>query len=648
MYKKVVGGWFVYLVSTQISSGRAGSARFGGHLGYPSPSVAYIMARASRKANGSKAKSNSVQEYLDLISLQKQQFDQMRANYSHQNTQLAKSNSMLMIKITDLETKISELVQENVQLRSRLSVTELRFKERLNQSFNLLEHGAFQRFDEIVNLFAVVRAQQGLRPESAAATEQAQRRFKGLEQRGVSPKVVGFDVPSSDSVRGERETLDDRAQQHQEADSMELNVEETQPLRKKRRRSSRRESLFIPSDFDFSNDSLENALKEADKSRSAKDEAPSVAEDTITEEKHRESASRTTEQGESESRTKEASGTLTQSNEDGMGNDKSLQKEGTQQEDAANFTHSIIEYFIPEEYDVGSSDVANTSKSKLEVYRDDNEIESSQSTSSGECKELTGELSSAQPPFVQIPASSQSKIKHSLKPPRTSQRKIVVDEVMPHNDYSDATRPRRTRGKAVDYKWPSLRAKMRRPTDKLVDATTVTDIHELQVPTNRKLRKQREGVADSADVHGETDHEQDPEQSPAAEDVSVGLQSINSNIQKDEVSDQPLQATEVTQALPEDLPLRQPMALKDITNKIHIVQKPKKSLAKKPIIGDVSDENSYYGDDTSASGLRLNEGDLSVFDLIGGVKCSNIPKTHRARAKAERQVGKKPAFKVST
>ena len=48
----------------------------------------------------------------------------------------------------------------------------------------------------------------------------------------------------------------------------------------------------------------------------------------------------------------------------------------------------------------------------------------------------------------------------------------MADEVLPS---IKPERPRRTRGKVVDYTLPSLRVKMRRPSEKLVDATTFVE-----------------------------------------------------------------------------------------------------------------------------------------------------------------------------
>ncbi|AET39124.1 Sgo1p Ecym_4043 [Eremothecium cymbalariae DBVPG len=623
------------------------------------------MGRALKRTGRGKQQSNSVQEYLDLISLQKQQFEQMRSNYTQQNSQLAKSNSMLMIKVADLETKISELVQENVQLRSRVSVTELKFKERLNESFNLLEHDVLQRFDDVVNLFTVIREQQGLQECGIANKKSTLKRFKNTEYGISSPKVVEFNVPiNKDNCNNHTESTNEvecSNQQLNDSSSIEINLEETQPLKKKRRKSSRRESLFIPSDFDFSNDSLENALKDFESPKPTDEDRRSIATGTINEEMNhddidnehmnsQEAASmqktqglRTTELEEDE-REEEL-------DEEILDAEKDL-RDDNQHDETANFTHSIIEYFIPEEEDE-SAEVSNTSKSKLEVYKDNKEKETTFVVATN--LQDHSELISSKMPFVQIPLSSQSKIKHSMKPPRLNQRKIVVDEVMPQNGYNDSTRPRRTRGKAVDYKWPSLRAKMRRPTDKLVDATTVTDIHELQVTTNRRLRKSKgvgsarcEELNHSKSLHKEEnsiDDNRNRNEAEVNEQEHIEEQIISENNEKNKI------VLQLPPVLKErrinESPIRKPMVLKDITNKRYVNQKNKKVLSKKPIVGDISDENSYYIDESSKSSFRLSEDDLSVFDLIGGAKCSSMPKTHRARAKAERQgIKKVTPFKV--
>lgn len=72
-----------------------------------------------------------------------------------------------------------------------------------------------------------------------------------------------------------------------------------------------------------------------------------------------------------------------------------------------------------------------------------------------------------------------------------SNSEITTQESSPQDsDSTPAGRTRRTRGKNVNYKLPSLRAKMRRPTKKFVDATIVTNINDLQVKKEKLFNKQ--------------------------------------------------------------------------------------------------------------------------------------------------------------
>ena len=126
------------------------------------------MARSVRKKpanpaeNGNNTSNPSeqlpqIQQFQDLIDLQKAQFENIKSSYIQQNSQLAKSNSSLMMKIADMEKKVSELVQENVVLRSKLSMSELKYKEKLNSQFQILEKGVYQRFEEVVHIFTTVK-----------------------------------------------------------------------------------------------------------------------------------------------------------------------------------------------------------------------------------------------------------------------------------------------------------------------------------------------------------------------------------------------------------------------------------------------------------------------------------------------------------
>lgn len=594
------------------------------------------MTRAPKKVGVGKLKAGCDQEYVNLINMQKQQFEQMKRNYTQQNTQLAKSNSLQMVKISDLESRISELVQENVQLRSRLSMTDVRSKERLNWCFGVLEQGVFQRFDEVLKIFSGLREEQGLGKANGKVLDRVSEQCEG--NRMLSGKLVEFNIPKG-SLVGSTERWS--------GDTIELSGDEVVPMRKKRRKSSRRESLFIPSDFDFSNESQENGVKDFGSPEKTRSPGDSVERDIISEEKtlalENENGCREDEEMLNKNNNMIEDGPVSESavfslhdeNNDQDDNASRKNQNDDQLDETGNFTHSIIEYFIPEER--GSDEPehsGNTSNSRIEVYRDASSCDSTSKNG----LESYHESTSLQPSFVQIPVLSQSKIKHSMKPPRSTPRKRVIDEGMPQNGYSNSTRQRRTRGKAVDYKWPSLRAKMRRPTAELVDATTVTDIHDLQVTTRRKLRKAK----DAMDM---TDNEQQ-------------LSSVSNENSNHEICDKRPSldfkdhATKDTLPIPVEAketqsPRRKPMILKDITNKQPVIQKTKKLLSKRPIIDDINDENSYYHEESSKTSFRLNEDDFSVFDLISDIKSSKITKTHRAKARAEKYTSKKVSMNDS-
>ena len=98
-----------------------------------------------------------IQEFQNLMDLESQKVENIRQSYSRQNSLLAKDNSILKIKVNSLEKKISQLVQENVTLRSKTSISEAIYRERLSNQLQVIENGIIQRFDEIFYMFENVR-----------------------------------------------------------------------------------------------------------------------------------------------------------------------------------------------------------------------------------------------------------------------------------------------------------------------------------------------------------------------------------------------------------------------------------------------------------------------------------------------------------
>lgn len=426
-----------------------------------------------------------------------------------------------------------------------------------------------------------------------------------------------------------------------EASSISTRADHSPPS-KRRRKSSRRESLFHPSDFEFSDH------EGVDRETNAQAPTATEVESPIT---------LPTSDPEAQQKTNDPNT---------VGRETVLPNDSV--EESCNFTNSLIDYSIPEEVlEASSVSTPSAALNKVNVYHD--------STSQSETELVPGlskpsryashnfENESAQdkttqqqqPSFIQNSTSSQKKVKHSMK--ARGAPKKMIDEVMPTtggstSELSDTSRSRRTRGKAINYALPSLRAKMRRPTEKLVDATTVTNIRDLQVRTGRRKSSSKsrdstpfengaqidqEVTLEVQDKKTGTEHDLNHDDTPASP-------SKNLEVLVDSKRSSPSENTE-----PKSTTKSNP--LKDITNNAPAKPLGKtKKLFKKPIVGDLGDENSYSYEESSTNrsmSFRVNEEDLSVFDLLDDLKTNTLPKTHRAKAKkvADKR-GRKPAFRL--
>ncbi|SCU85406.1 LAME_0D01222g1_1 [Lachancea meyersii CBS 8951] len=580
-----------------------------------------------------------IQQFQDLIDIQKNEFENVRAGLSQQNVQLARSNSGLMIKVREMDESISELIQENVLLRSKMSLKEHQFKERLAAAIGALEEGVLQRFDEILHMFESVRRKQSLDvpPESLARRSALMNEPRSIlkkngsrNSRDNSTTAIAFSE-NRNQVFSPEPCISTK---HTVAPSEGA----TSPAAKKRRKSSRRESLFQPSDFEFSD-------------FPANDDTSTTEQPPMT----NPSSATTTEERKSPS---------PEGFEEAL-NDSNLPPVPLQDsvEESCNFTNSLIEYSIPEELPEKAieSSVTSDTPGKVQVYRDhgielpNNDMQLLPSTTTNKAQRAHSSSAEVQhPTFVQNATSSQKKVKHSMKS-RGSQKRII-DEVMPTTrgsteDLSDCSRSKRTRGKEINYALPSLRAKMRRPTEKLVDATTVINIRDLQVEGNR--RKSGSYSRDGTPLLGEESIY--TSQPSARKDTPEVLQQappthghISAPKESEKIAEKSI-TSPLSSAYSPNIPKLVP--LKDITNKApgKLSMKTKK-LFKKPIVGDLGSENSCSFDESSgnrSTSFRVNEEDLSLLNLLDDLKANTVPKTHRAKARQEAEKrGRKPAFRL--
>lgn len=549
-----------------------------------------------------------IQELQNLMDSQTSKVEAIRASYSQQNTQLAKANSSLMMRLSELERKVGELVKENVSLRSTVSMGEFHYKKRLSEQLDVLENGISHRVEEIFHMFDRVRMKENLSPEPSLSRFNElksilrNRRTSGSSLDGrKSANSIQFIETDDQSVHtgsaGSNETTESNDRQDDESS------------RKKRRKSSRRESIFLPTDFDFPYHEPE---PEPEPEKEPEPEPRKVSDDVSEDEQ------------------------LEPSIESHAANDVVAQddNEGSDHAEASfNFTNSIIEYSIPEE--VAPSTSAGTdqlSSSKIEVFRDEPEAVIT----------LQKEREINDAAFV--PLSTQNKVKHSMRTPGARGRSKIVDEVMPTTNNGsgacdiDFTRTRRTRGKAIDYTLPSLRAKMRRPTEKFVDATTFTSIHELQVTNARKKDRRHQPRRSNApitlkeSVVDTSDNQIAKTQSKGKEETLAVSEATLPDQPKPLVAHKPESTMIKNKITFQDKPI-----LKDITNKPK-ANKTRK-LLKNAIINDICDTQPSAHDETfdssgsNGSSFRLHEEDLSVFDLIGSNKVKPSNKTYRAKFK---------------
>ncbi|EJS41689.1 sgo1p [Saccharomyces arboricola H-6] len=584
---------------------------------------------ASNKENSRRRFSHDdltpqIQEFQNLMDLESQKVETIRQSYSRQNALLAKDNSVLKIKVNGLEKKISQLVQENVTLRSKTSMSEAIYRERLNNQLQTIEDGIVQRFDEIFYMFDNVRKNENL-PSS---------NLKSMLKR-TSSRSRTCSISSPAYSKGYTEQLTCQNNLPHEPSFSKDESQDLEPKTKKRK-SSRRQSMFISTSV------------EPDDESNGKE--PTIDEPSINVSTEFHEATQIEE-------------TIDSTNIEEEDNDST-----------GNFTNSIIEYSIPEE----NFTEPEHSSSKLEIFNDSMDM---LNTSSSNPLPLPLPAPSTTLPATNVevmatsPSSnsssnsySKTKIKHSMKPPRIELKKKVIDEVMPVSNMGNTseitfTRARRTRGKAVDYTLPSLRAKMRRPSEKLVDATTMIDIHDLQVSKrNRETANNRKSIS----------YEPIPDE-PHLREVVISKdygtpkeREVGKHVPNDTTPITTLDNNNNNKKITNCNNTQKSSPLLDITNKTENKRKSvrTKKLFKNAIVNNLSDENSTSGhsklpkkvsnnnitnrNSNSSSNsnsdpnfssvsnksvsFRLNEDDLAIFDLFGNDKTmKHQPKTYRTK-----------------
>lgn len=119
------------------------------------------MARLSTKSIGGE-ESPTRRGIKPAQPNQAMQVELIRRRYIVQNKSLAKTTSLMMTKVSNLETRISELVQENIRLRSKNVQNEQLYKRQLEQNLHLVEEMVSAKFSELVECVAKMRKDTGM------------------------------------------------------------------------------------------------------------------------------------------------------------------------------------------------------------------------------------------------------------------------------------------------------------------------------------------------------------------------------------------------------------------------------------------------------------------------------------------------------
>lgn len=417
--------------------------------------LARISGNTMKKINNSAAKTSDLKELQDILNIKKTEPQSRKVGFAQQNIQFARENSSLKTKITELELKLNDLLKENLQLRQNNISNKIQYESHLNEQISLLENGVFQRFDEIILMFDNVRKRENLSPNKSSQW------LKYHQQ---------IDLPNS------------------------LKNNTITPSKKR----NRRKSMFIQSDDLPLLDKLQNSeiLQNDNKENLIHNSSETIIhESSIPVLEHPDNASK--EENEIESNNDNNSALLHDSiNNDNIG------------------TSSVLDCPIPEEKE-GEEEAEEEEEEEenndvnLISYPSNDSIENNRNASTPSIEHSQENISS-----TPITKKTQRKRTAKIPPPiikKTQRKSASKDDKMPHTNIdvnkieptmsnptleedSLPTRSTRrsTRGKVVNYKLPSLRAKMRRPKEQLVDATTVNNIHEYEV--NVKVEQHEDSI----------------------------------------------------------------------------------------------------------------------------------------------------------
>lgn len=581
------------------------------------------------------------------------QFDNLnnvKKNLLIQNKALAKKNSFLMTKITDLETKVSELIQQNVELRSANARNEDKKKAWFEQNLSLLEQGVSQRFEEIFQMFSTIRQNEKLSPPSIT--------LNSSSSLGSSDVTQCMLLASSSSDKDKTVSFE--------------NVKSPNSKKERRRKSLRRQSIYIPSpgtpekakaESNFGND-LPNHENESHKNVESNEEVHIEKNNELNIEQQDEIPNSSPNNEEEISHATNLSPIKFTSPEElksSFKNEKFKVFKDFEDEDESKLSNSIsekIQKLANEIIQPISEDFLTEKKQvKVKAKKVNNSKRSIRSTIINN-DEVNDKLNDK----VENNFLDTNKVKHTTS--KRKKEKSSKDEQMPNSEEVSTSTPemndannngkaskaakanttapndtittggRRTRGRQINYAEPSLRMKMRRPSEKFSDAVlepsyvkvegnifeNMLDESKVMKHTNnkRKTISSFSGNNNNADINKKQADSSSSNSNKSADENSdeVNLESTLKKLEKDD---------EFIETINQSPTLINKRKSKESNGEPSNITKRRKPLSK--LSENKQAQNSLKTNEKLITTNNSNE-QLSAFDLVEELVIG-VPKTYK-------------------
>ena len=370
----------------------------------------------------------------------------IRKKYTLQNKSLAKNNSLMMLRISEMEAKVSDLINENMLLRKRRTYKDAELKKQLESKLGNLETGLMHKFSEIFEMLKGVRMNEGI-PENPRLDV-----FKNFVDE--APSATSTPIEEIAEIGNSPFVFNTRSL--------------AQPLKD--------DSFTLPKSHLY--------LHTADKGN----RQPAVAERDSIEERESDSV----EMREKDKIDPVKDSSVSDFPPQGLENTSpmhnkihELKKAGKQDSEAVDFPHKLS---------TANKKIQSKESRTFDVYNDKdktNGIDILSNKKDSKRTKISGRAAQKQLVIAQDDPPIKEEVRQEDAQEEDTQEDAQeeVQEEGQEEGQGGSRRPSRSR-KPVSYKWPSLSKKMRRQSEKFVDAVIVPDEEEPTVDSSIKQESQ--------------------------------------------------------------------------------------------------------------------------------------------------------------